>query len=214
MKDVKTLKAETHDAIEESRAAREAKNAATTTIQIAALIGGFCILLNVAFWFLSSIYFDDKRSNPLIQQTFDDAHITNVRLAFAVFTGLVSAMSIVVSVWPKWVAHALAASAGIIALVASLLAFKKGMPFVLPMSLFVMGALLPLLAWRSLLKSRAAWSFLIATCAVLALVLLFGAPKVRGQLGIGLWTALILPGLLGVATVGLAMIRGDYRERI
>jgi len=85
---------------------------------------------------------------------------------------------------------------------------------VLPVSLFVIGALYPALVWRSLEHSRGAWSFLISMCGVLALVLFFGAPKVRGVLDIGLWTALIMPGLLTVAMVGLTMIRADYRERV
>jgi hypothetical protein len=87
------------------------------------------------------------------------------------------------------------------------------MPAVLPAALLVLGVLYPVLVWRSLEHSRGAWAFLISMCGVLAIVLLFGAPKVRGVLDIGLWTALIMPGLLAVATVGLAMLRVDYRER-
>jgi hypothetical protein len=40
----------------------------------------------------------------------------------------------------------------------------------------------------------------------------FGAPKVRGLLGIGLWTALIVPGLQIISVIALTMLRGEYRE--
>jgi hypothetical protein len=43
--------------------------------------------------------------------------------------------------------------------------------------------------------------------------LLFGAPKVRGALDIGLWTTMILPGLNAVAAFTLASLRGEYLER-
>jgi hypothetical protein len=42
---------------------------------------------------------------------------------------------------------------------------------------------------------------------------LFGAPKVRAQVGIGLWIALIFPGMCVVATTTLASLRDDYRRR-
>ena len=217
MKDIQTLKGEARDALEETREARQAMLAREarnkSLIQLSILIGAFCLILNVAFFFLSSMYFADKRANPLVPVVPVDS-TNSARIAFAFFSGIVSAMSIAVAIAPKWVAHGVAALSGLVALIASVFALKKGMPFVLPAALFIMGALLPLLAWRSLLRSRAAWAFLIAMCAVLGLVLLFGAPKVKGQLDIGIWTALIMPGLLGVATVGLTMLRGDYRERI
>jgi hypothetical protein len=69
---------------------------------------------------------------------------------------------------------------------------------------------MPLLVWRSADGSRAAWAYLVALCGVMGLVLFFGAPKVRNLLGVGLWTAMILPGLLTVATTALVMVRGDY----
>jgi hypothetical protein len=75
----------------------------------------------------------------------------------------------------------------------------------------VIGLAMPLMIWRSLLGSRGAWAFLTAMCYVLAVVLLFGAPKVRAQIDIGLWTAMLIPGLLVVAGVGMTMIRRNYR---
>jgi hypothetical protein len=42
--------------------------------------------------------------------------------------------------------------------------------------------------------------------------MLFGSTKVRGALGIGLWYAMIFPGLLAVATAALLLVRRDYRD--
>jgi hypothetical protein len=82
---------------------------------------------------------------------------------------------------------------------------------VLGISLIAAGAIGIGLAWASWHRSRAAWAFLISLTAVLAVCFLFGAPKVRNQLGIGLWTALIYPGIKTVTVVALAMMRDDYR---
>ena len=60
--------------------------------------------------------------------------------------------------------------------------------------------------------SRVAWSFLIALMTVMGIVTLFGAPKVRNLLDIGLWYAIIIPGVLAVGVVALALVRRDYRE--
>ena len=97
-------------------------------------------------------------------------------------------------------------------MVAGFFALGTSIPTVLGVTLLFLGMLVPLLIWRSLVYSRAAWSFLLSTCAVLGLILMFGAPKVRGLLGIGLWTAMIIPGLLVLGAVALGLARRDYRE--
>jgi len=96
--------------------------------------------------------------------------------------------------------------------IAGLAALGTSIPMVLGVALVLLGVLVPLMVWRSLVYSRAAWSFLLSTCAVLGLILMFGAPKVRGLLGIGLWTAMIIPGLLVLGAVALGLARRDYRE--
>ena len=76
----------------------------------------------------------------------------------------------------------------------------------------VVGLLLPLLVWKSYEKNRAGWAFLSGMVAILAVVMLFGSTKVRNVVGIGLWYAMIVPGLLAVGTAALAMIRRSYRD--
>ena len=185
------------------------------TLQVATLVVGFCVVLNVGFFLLSYLYFNDKRgTSAMMLASITDAHITNTRIAFAIFSAIVGVMSILVSISPRWIAHGIAALAGLAALIASVAAFNKGITVVFPTTLAVLGVLFPVLVWKSVHeRSRAAWSFLLALCAVLGLVLVLGSTKIRGALDIGLWTALIIPGLLTVATFGLAMLRADYRDR-
>ncbi|MDB4959886.1 MAG: hypothetical protein JWO36_7455 [Myxococcales bacterium] len=178
----------------------------TTTqqaVQIAAIIGVGVVALNVAFFFLSDSYFHDH---------LDAVNVSGVRGAFGVLTGIVGVASFLAALAPRLVGHALAAIVAVCSLVAGVAALNAGLPNVMGMTLLVLGVVVPLLVWQSLLHSRAAWSFLIAIMAVFATVDFFGAPKVRGLLGIGLWTALIVPGLQIVSAIALAMIRSEYRE--
>lgn len=181
--------------------------------QIIGLVAIFVVLANAAFYFLSGMYFDDKSATALTPGGIDDAHIRSVRIAFGVFSGCVGLAAVAAALTPRAVAHGVPALAGLASLIAAWSAFGKDLPTVLPMTLLVIGLLLPYLSWRSLDRSRAAWSMLLAMCAVCATVLFFGSPKVRNQLGVGLWIALIIPGLLTVATVALAQLRRDYAER-
>jgi hypothetical protein len=115
--------------------------------------------------------------------------------------------------WPRVTGHLIPTLLGVGHLIAAVAVFIHGAPSVLPMTLFVSGVLMPVLAGYSLRGSRAAWAFLVALCGVFAVVELFGAPKLRGALDIGLWITMILPGLNAVATAALASLRGDYVER-
>jgi len=179
------------------------------TMQIAGLVAVACAITNIAFYFLSDLYFEDRSA---IYGAVTAGHITGVRITFAVFTGTVGLASVVAAIQPRWVGLGIAAVTGVSALIAGIAAAAHDMTPVLPASLIVAGLVLGLLVWKALEKTRGAWSFLIGMTSVLSAVLLFGATKVRNVLGVGLWTALIIPGLLAVATVALAMIRDDYRD--
>ena len=179
------------------------------TLQIAGLVVAACAITNVAFYFLSNLYFQDRSAMYGVATT---DHITGVRLTFGVFTGIVGLATVAATVAPRWVGHGIAAITGVAAIVAGIGAASVGMTAVLPASLLVAGLVFPVLVWKSLQRVRGAWAFLIGMCAVFATVLLFGATKVRGALGVGLWTALIIPGVLTVGTVALAMLRDDYRD--
>ena len=182
------------------------------TAQVAILVAICVVVLNAVFYFLSSAYFDGKRGGFGAAPIGDD-QIGAARMQFAAFTVIVGAAAIGASVAARAVGHAIAAVIGLGSFVTAIYAFESSLPKVLGVTLFLIGALMPVLAYLSFSRhARSAWAFLVATTTTYACVLFFGAPKVRGQLGIGLWTALILPGLLVVATVALTVIRHQYRE--
>ena len=166
--------------------------------------------LNVAFYFLSTMYFEDRAATygmatpKVIQAT---------RTAFAIMSGTVGLAAVITQFAPRLVAHGLAAIVGITALVGAAGAGVKNFHPVLPIALGLLGALILVFIYFSLAtKSRAAWSFLISTCAVGGLVTLFGATKIRNTADVSLYYALILPGILVVATIMLIGLADDYAE--
>ncbi len=178
-------------------------------MQIAGLVTTACVIANIGFYFLSDLYFEDRSA---IYGSVTGDHVNDVRIAFAVFTGSIGLASVIAALQPMWIGHGIAAATAVAALVGGVSAASHDITPVLPASLIVTGVVLAVLIWKSLEKVRGAWAFLIGMTSVLSAVLLFGATKVRGVLGVGLWTALIIPGLLAVATMALSMTRDDYRE--
>lgn len=164
-----------------------------------------------AFYLLSGMYFDGKRDKVLGTPIGAEA-VRGVLRAFALFTIGTTAAAVAAVFQPRWVGHAIAGAAGLAALVASYFAFHKDMPNELSVALVVAGLALVALVALSLLRSRPAWSFLVAMTGTLALVTFLAAPKLRGQLDISLWSALLLPGLLTVACIALVVRRADYRQ--
>ena len=178
--------------------------------KIAGIVVGVTVVLNVLFIFLSGAYFQDRAA---IHGPVSDAEISSVRMGFAVFSGLTAAAACAAVFYPRLVGHALPLLTSLAAFVAAAAGYSKGLHIVLPVTLALVGLLLPLLVWKSYFKSRAGWSFLAGMVGVLAVVMLFGSTKVRNVIGIGLWYSMIIPGLLAVATAALAMIRNQYRDQ-
>jgi hypothetical protein len=177
--------------------------------QIAGIIAVAVLLTNVAFYFLSNLYFEDRAA---IYGTVTPEHVSGVRIAFGLFTGSVGAAAIFAAWQPMFVGHVIAAFTSVAALIGGVAAIRPNITPVLPAALIVASIILGLLIWKSLDRSRSAWSFLVGMTSILAAVLLFGSTKVRGVLDIGLWTALIIPGMLAVATVALTLVRSEYRD--
>lgn len=182
-----------------------------TPMQIAGLVLMLVVLLNVAFYFLSDLYFADRVKRFGANEL---QHMPGVRTAFGVFSGVVGVAAILAAFAPKQVGHGLAAALGLLSLYAATASFGAGMQGALGVGLAVLGVAFPLLAWFSYRGSRPAWAFLIALTSVMALMLLFGAPKVRNIVGVGLWTAMILPGLFSVATASLLVLRSRYSDPV
>jgi hypothetical protein len=114
---------------------------------------------------------------------------------------------------PRLVGHVLSGGFGLASLLAGVMSLTGSLPPLLALVLVVMGAFTLLLTAQSLTRrSRAAWAFLSAVLAVMAVCTLFGAPKIHTLLGVNMWIALMVPGLLAVATAALGMVADDYRE--
>ena len=178
----------------------------------ATVIAGIALALNGAFFFLSQSYFDSHRIPvPGVGEMLDTAALGKARIAFAVLSVLVGAAAFGASLAPKLVGHITAVVLGLGALVAGYESLSSHLPGVMIAVLFAVGVLLPTLAHFSWRGSRAAWSFLIAIIAVFGTVTFFGSPKVRNVLGVGFWTAMILPGVQYVAMSALWMLRDNYR---
>jgi hypothetical protein len=109
------------------------------------------------------------------------------------------------------IGHVLAAIIGAASALAGIETMAHDLPAVMTTTLLLAGCLLPALAWLSLRGSRACWSFTIAITAVLGVMTLFGAPKVRSLLGIGLPVAAIAPLVCIVAVALLSTLGLDYR---
>ncbi|HTR50605.1 MAG TPA: hypothetical protein VMJ10_07855 [Kofleriaceae bacterium] len=109
------------------------------------------------------------------------------------------------------IGHILAALIGAGALVAGVEAGVHDLPSVMTATLLVCGALLPVLAWMSVKGSRASWSFTIAIITVLGLITLFGAPKVRTLLDVGLPVAALIPITCIVAVTVLSTLGTSYQ---
>lgn len=170
------------------------------------------LFANGVFFVLSYAYYKaHKTSVPGVGDFIDTAAQTSAREAFLVMSLITAALAFVATRLPREVGHGLATLLGLCALAGSYGAFDNQLPMVMGVTLLVVGLLMPALVYLSWQKSRAAWAFLIALVAVFGGVTLFGAPKVRGMLHIGLWIAMIFPAIKIVTVVALASLRRDYR---
>jgi hypothetical protein len=178
------------------------------------VIAAIVLVVNGAFYFLSSAYFGaHKISAPGVGSIVDGGALDHARWAFFSLSMLVAGASVGAMIAPKLVGHALALVIAAGALVGAYGSISHGMPGVMTAVLIAVALLLPVLAHFSWRGSRAAWSFMLSIICVFGIVTFFGAPKVRNILGIGFWTAMILPGIQFVCVSALAMVRGEYRAK-
>ena len=171
-------------------------------VQTSMVIGAGVLFANVAFFVLSMLYANERPQTDL----------GHARMTFGVMSIVLGGASVGAVFAAREVAHAIAAASAVAELVFGVIALRHGLPPVLGVALVVAGLVgggLVVLSWNG---ARAAWSFAIALAVVLGVCMLFGAPKVRSQLDIGLWTALIYPGLKFVDVVALVMLRGEFRR--
>jgi hypothetical protein len=177
---------------------------------------GAFVLVNVFFYFLSASYFASHTElvpGVGAMPSYSSDQMMQVRVSFAILAGVVAAVTFVASLKPREIGHLLPIPFGLVFLISAFPALMSSSPPVLGMSWLVAGALmLGLTALSYFQRSRPAWAFLIALCAVFAIAELFGAPKIARALDVRLWIAMIDPALKVVAVVALASLSDDYRE--
>lgn len=87
------------------------------------------------------------------------------------------------------------------------------LPTPLIIALVVGGGFEVALCWRTIQRSRVAWSFAVALSGTVALATLFGAPKIRDAMAVPI-TIAVLPSLIAVlATVLMAMAAEEISAR-
>jgi hypothetical protein len=133
--------------------------------------------------------------------------------SFIALVAIISGSLLASMARPREMGHLLAGLFSGSALLAGLISFSGSLPITLSIVLVMMGGLALILTVQSITRrSRPAWAFLCAILAVMTVCTLFGAPKIHNILGVDMWIALMIPGLLAVATTALGMVADDYRE--
>jgi hypothetical protein len=181
-------------------------------IQLGVLMLIVAVLFNVAFRFLSELYYADRvrRFGPTELLAMPGA-----RRGFLWLTIAVGVVTTLVPLSPRIVGYTIAGLASIASLVAAYGSWTNDLPGVLAVSLVLLALVFPLLIWRSFVGARAAWAFMISLMGVYALMLFFGAPKVGRLLDISMWYAMIAPAVLAIGLIALISLRGEYaNERI
>lgn len=179
----------------------------TTRPQTSQLLGiiGIVVLATNAFFFLAS---NSYAKDHLLAAN----EVMNTRIAFGVSSITVGLLAFAAPFEPKLVGHATGFLLAVASFAGGIGAFIGHLPPVLGVTMLIVAVITGILTFHSMRGSRVAWSFLASLMTVMGIVTLFGAPKVRALLHIGLWYAIIIPGVLAVGVVALGLIRRDYRD--
>lgn len=187
------------------------------------LIGGGIMLVALcgAYFGLGRQYYISKVADALMLEETDKVvrdeawaqtvyTFTHSYVAFAMI-GTAAVMAALL--WPRYVAHGLAATFGIgyVASGVTILVRTQMPPLVAVFQLAIGGLLLRLAyaSWRQ--KDRGAWAFLLSLSAVLAGATLFGAPRIKAAMAApGLWWVLIIPFLFTAQGIAFYTSRRDY----
>jgi hypothetical protein len=178
--------------------------------QLAIVVGIIALAANGLFFFLSNAYWADR------VKRFGEAEMAGLgpsRIHFAIFSASIAAAAIAAIFAPRIVGMAVAALTSLAAFAGAYGAFSRDLPLVVAFAALIVGAAIPALLWLASQRSRAGWAALASSLGVLAAVMLFAAPRIRALLGGGLWTAMIIPGVLTIGTIALVLIRRDYGSR-
>jgi hypothetical protein len=166
------------------------------------------VAFNVLFFALSARYADSHRA----MTGGGDVDLGHLRLTFAAFSTITAGGMIGAAYLPRLVGHAAPIVLAALYLGGAIMALRGGAPLVVPAALIATTAIVPALTVLSLRGSRTAWAFLAALCGVFSVVGVFASPRIRAELGAGLWTTMIIPGLNLVAVWALASLHRAYER--
>lgn len=111
----------------------------------------------------------------------------------------------------RWAAYiGLMIGVGLIGLGGANLAGVGKQPIPLSVALVVLGVIELVTSWFSLRVVRSAWAFACSINGTMAVVMLFGAPKVRDTVEVFIGVALIPSFVFAVVTLLYAMASDDY----
>jgi hypothetical protein len=82
------------------------------------------------------------------------------------------------------------------------------LPFALVLAMCLFGALECVVSWLTIRRQRVAWSFAVSLSGTMALACLFGAPKIRDAMDVGIGLA-VMPSLLAAVTTVLLAMAAD-----
>jgi hypothetical protein len=180
------------------------------------------VLATVAFGVFARIYYarkllgvygGDPVAEAMIPELAWDAVKATYMWSYAVFSiGGTAAITGAV-LWPREVGHALAVAFGLGFLIAAgQILFASPLPALVGFMLAGLGVLMLGLAWTTWrTKDRAAWAFLFALSGTLAIVMFFGAPRIRATLDQErLFYVLILPAAMSAIAVACYRLRRQY----
>jgi len=169
-------------------------------------------VLNLLFQLVAVTAVSDDGGGEFFTRLADHARGATATYTFAILSTTAVAATVVALYWARSVGHALTATVGVMMLAGGVATLTTDLPFVLTVALLIFGVAAVALAWRSWQGGRAAWAFAVALDGVLALVTLFGAPKVRGLLHVDIWAALVPTTLAIAACASLASLAASYES--
>src|SRR5689334_4684674 len=110
-------------------------------MQMTIVIVAIALLLNLAFYFLSGIYYDDKRASQGLMTLITDKTVRDTRFSFAAFSGIVALTMAGTLFVPRWISVGIAGVASLASLIASVFAIRGGLPGALSVALLMIGLL-------------------------------------------------------------------------
>lgn len=177
-------------------------------MQHAIVVGIVVVVANAMFFFLSERYYAERAAKHGAAEL---ANLDPSRINFLIFSVVTAIGAIAAAISPRHVGHAVAVLAGFVSIVGGFAVMQSDIPATLGVTLLVLGSFFVVATKTSWQGSRAGWATLVALCGVIGIMTMFGAPTLGRLFGVGIWVAMILPGMLYVGATALCLVHDEYR---